>query len=53
MDLLNVHLPAVTAFEEALRRPGLVWVARWTAPVLLWVLAVYDAASSAAGRRRS
>jgi len=42
---LDVYLPlGVRLFSS----PG----ARWTAPAVIWTLAVYDAASSAAARRR-
>ncbi len=51
LELLNLHLPVVTALEEALRRPHVRLMARWTAPIVLWCIAVYDAASSAHSRR--
>jgi hypothetical protein len=52
-ELLSAHLPAVSRWEQAARNPGLLWVARFTFPALLWALAVYDAAASSIHARRS
>lgn len=49
---LNAHVPAVTGWEQTLRAPFFAWTARWTLPVLVWTVAVYDATSSAAARYR-
>lgn len=49
--LLNAHLSAVSDLEQLLRRPAVVWTAQSTMPGLLWALAIYDAASTAAQRR--
>jgi TM2 domain-containing membrane protein YozV len=51
--LLNVYVPAVTPWEQFLRGPEILWVLRWTLPVALWTLAVYDAAASSIHRRRA
>jgi hypothetical protein len=50
--LLDAHMPAVTALEEAAREPGLLWLLQFTLPVLLWTVGTYDAAVSAFHRRR-
>ena len=50
-ELFNVYLPAVSSWEQAARRPGLLWAARYTFPAVVWALAVYDAAASSANRR--
>lgn len=52
-SFLNGFLPAVSPWEESLRRPFIVWTAQITAPLLLWAVSVYDAAASAAGRREA
>lgn len=51
-ELLSAYLPAVSSWEQAARRPGPLWLARFTFPAILWALAVYDAASSSIQRRR-
>jgi hypothetical protein len=51
--LLNTWSPGVSAWEGALRDPIVVWAARWTFPLLVWCLAVYDAAAAAARHRKS
>lgn len=48
----NTHLPAVSPWEQALRVPFVAWTARFTLPAVIWILAVYDAAASAAHSRR-
>jgi hypothetical protein len=50
-ELLNAYLPGVSPWEQAVRRPGVLWAAQYTFPVVVWALAVYDAWVSAAGRR--
>jgi hypothetical protein len=50
-DLLNTYLPAVSTWEQAARGPGLLWAAQWTFPAVVWALAVYDSAATAASRR--
>ena len=52
-ELFNAYVPIVSPWEQSARMPLLIWTLKWTAPLLLWALAVYDAATSAAGRRRS
>jgi hypothetical protein len=51
-ELISAYLPAVSAWEQAARRPGPLWIALYTFPAMLWVLAVYDATSSSIYRRR-
>jgi hypothetical protein len=51
-ELLNAHLPVVGPWEQLARAPILTWSLKWTVPVLLWSLAVYDALTSAAVQRR-
>ena len=48
MELLNAYLPGVGIWEQTVRQPFVLWTARWTFPAVLWSLAIYDAASSAA-----
>jgi len=48
---LNEFIPTVPAWEQALRQPIFVWTAQWTLPAVVWCLAIYDAAASAAARR--
>ena len=50
-ELFNAVLPAVPAWEGLVRQPTIVWAARWTFPLLVWSLAIYDAATAAARRR--
>lgn len=52
-DLINAYVPIVAPWEQFARGPLVLWTLKWTAPVVLWCLAVYDAVSSAAGDRRS
>jgi len=51
-DMLSTYLPAVARWEQAARRPGPLWIARFAFPAVFWALAVYDAASSSIHRRR-
>jgi len=51
-ELLNAHMPVVTSVEQMARMPMVLWTARWTAPLLICSLAVYDAAASAVDHRR-
>lgn len=53
MNLLDGYTPAVTPLEMSLRNPATLWMLKWTVPLLVWVLAVYDASASALSRRRS
>jgi hypothetical protein len=50
-ELFNTYVPVVSAWEQSARTPMLIWTLKWTTPLVLWALAVYDAASCAAGRR--
>jgi len=50
-EFFNTYVTSVGTWEQTLRQPAVAWTARWTLPVLLWGLAIYDAASSAANRR--
>jgi hypothetical protein len=50
-EFFNTYVTSVGSWEQTLRQPAVAWTARWTLPVLLWGLAIYDAASSAANRR--
>ncbi len=50
--LLSEHFPAVGSLEQSMRAPIVAWFAKWTLPLLLWCMAVYDAAASAVGRRQ-
>ena len=50
-ELINAYLPGVGSWEQTLRAPALIWTAKWTLPVVVWTLAVYDAACSALARR--
>jgi hypothetical protein len=51
-DLFNTYAPVVAPWEQSARAPLAMWTLRWTAPVVLWSLAVYDAMASAAARAR-
>jgi hypothetical protein len=51
-DLINAYVPIVASWEQAARAPLVVWMVKWTTPFVVWCLAVYDAAVSAASRRR-
>ena len=51
-DLFNNHLPVVTPWEQLARTPLALWTARWTLPLVIGCLAVYDAAASAIDHRR-
>jgi TM2 domain-containing membrane protein YozV len=51
--LLDGYAPAVTPLEMSLRNPTILWMFKWTIPVVLWTLAVYDASASAVARRKS
>ncbi len=50
-ELFNTHLPAVAPWEQLARTPVVQWTARWTLPLVISSLAVYDAAASAIERR--
>jgi len=50
-EMINTYFPVVTPWEQSARAPIVIWSFKWTTPLLVWCLAVYDAASSAAGRR--
>jgi hypothetical protein len=50
-ELLSVYLPAVSEWEQAARRPGPLWIARFRVPGIMRALAVYDGASSWVHRR--
>jgi TM2 domain-containing membrane protein YozV len=52
-ELLSTYLPVVGPWEQLARAPLLTWSLKWTVPVVLWSLAVYDAAAGAAVHRRS
>lgn len=52
-DLVNTYVPIVAPWEQSARGPLILWTLKWTAPVVLWSLATYDAVASAAGHRRS
>ena len=51
-ELFNTHLPIVTPWEQLARTPLVLWTARWTLPLVIGSLAVYDAAASAIDHRR-
>ncbi len=51
-ELFNTHLPIVTPWEQLARTPLVLWNFRWTLPLVIVCLAVYDAASSAIDHRR-
>jgi len=51
-QLLDGYSPVVTPLEMSLRNPATLWMLKWTVPVALWVLAIYDACTSAIARRR-
>ena len=51
-ELFNTHLPVVTPWEQLARTPLVLWTLRWTLPLVIGCLAVYDAASSAIDQRR-
>jgi hypothetical protein len=48
---LNGLVPIVPVWEATLRQPFVAWTAEVTLPILIWSLAIYDAAASAAFRR--
>jgi hypothetical protein len=50
-SVLNSYVPAVMPWEQSARAPLVLWTVKWTTPLVVWCLAVYDAATSAAGRR--
>lgn len=52
-ELVNAYVPIVAPWEQSARGPLILWTLKWTVPVVLWALAVYDAVASAAGHRRS
>ena len=51
-ELFNTHLPIVTPWEQLARTPLVLWTIRWTLPLVIGCLAVYDAAASAIDHRR-
>jgi len=51
-QLLDGYTPAVTPLEMSLRNPAALWMLKWTIPVALWALAIYDACTSAVSRRK-
>jgi len=50
-DLFNTYLPVVAPWEGSVRAPLVLWTLKWTAPVVVWSLAIYDAAASASSRK--
>jgi hypothetical protein len=52
IDLLNRYAPAVTPWEEWARAPLVLWTVKWTLPIVIWAIAIYDALTTAATRRR-
>ena len=51
-ELFNTHLPIVTPWEQLARTPLVLWTARWTIPLVIACLAIYDATASAIDHRR-
>jgi hypothetical protein len=51
VEFFNTFVSTVSPLEQSLRSPFVAWTARWTLPTVIWCLAVYDAAASAANRR--
>jgi len=51
IEFFNTFVPTVSPLEQSLRSPFFAWTTRWTLPTVIWCLAIYDAASSAASRR--
>jgi len=52
-EFINTYSPVVAPWEQSARAPLIIWSIKWTTPLIIWCLAVYDAAASAAGRRNT